>query len=607
MNAHRVALPLLLLAVVLAYVYLVDAVAGPAEAPEVVAPTATTIEPRAGAALCTVGVGAPGEPAADLPELEDDAAAADDDEAEPPTEEDEPEPSDDAEPTDDTDDDPAPSDDDDEVEQGEPPPPVASLIAARPPGVGGAPAQLERVDLVEGQRSATQLPAVFPSSDGRTGAVRAEDPAASWLRWRDGAVAITREWRLEGVDSLPDATVSGPCTATSASTHVVPGLSTAGGDEARLRLANPHEGPASAAIRFATPGDPQAPLVLQNLSVPPGSVREVVVNDALPERADLAALVEITSGRLGVEGVQVSRSAIGDVDGVSLLQATATAAEDWTVPWVVDDDATSGWLWVLNRGDRTATVELTLHTEDGGQLPAGLTEVTVPEGELRRVDLTGTLPEDVGEVAVTARSNGVPIVVSGGLRRTADAVARTGISVQLGAATDTRWVVSGTANDARRERLRLINPEGEPAMVDITLFDGVQATTPEELQGIEVPAGATRTVAIEDLLAPTSRWSAFVTTSSGEVVVGRVGSDAGSGPLHLVAGAGVPAASSSVTGSGLLAVSRPGLVAQLGTEGPRAPGYVRSGLLGDPGEPDTVEEEDGGAPDDGGGTDEGTP
>ena len=600
MNAHRVALPLLLLAVVLGYVFLVDAVAGPAERPEVVAPTATTIEPRAGAALCMVGAGAPGEPAVELPELEDEAAAADDeeeapaadDEDEAPTEED-----DEAEPSDEVDDDTAPSDDGDQADQQEPAAPMATLIAARPPGAGSAPAQLERVDLVEGQRSATQLPAVFPSSDGRTGAVRADEPAASWLRWRDGAVAITREWRLEGVDGLPDATVSGPCTTTSAATHVVPGLSTVGGDEARLRLANPHDGPASAAIRFATPGDPQAPLVLQNLSVPPRSVREVVVNDALPERADLAALVEVTSGRLGVEGLQVSRSAIGDVDGVSLLQATTTASEDWTVPWAVDDDATSSWLWVLNRGERTATVELTLHTDDGGELPAGLTEVSVPEGELRRVDLSGTLPEGVSEAAVTARSNGVPIVVSGGVRRTAAAEERTGISVQLGAVTDTRWVVSGTANDQRRERLRLINPEGEPATVDITLFDGVQATTPEELQGIEVPAGSTRTVAIEDLLAPTSRWSAFVTASSGEVVVGRVGSDGGSGALHLVAGTGVPAANWTVTGSGLLAVPRPGLVAQLGTDGPRAPGDVPAGLLGDPDDPDAVED-DAPSPDD---------
>ncbi len=596
MNLQRVVLPMTLLAVVAVYVFLVDAVAGPLERPEVTSAPPPTIEPRAGAALCTVGAGDPGRPGVELAVPDDDPSPddedADVDAADTPDEDADVDAAD--TPDEDADDD-DPADDDAEVDDdaadsaeadADEAAPVspATIIASRPTGAGSAPAQLERVDLVEGERSSTPLPAVFPSSDGRTEAVRSDELAASWLRWRDGVVAVSREWRLEEVPGLPDATVSGPCTTTAASTIIVPGMSTTGGDEARLRLANPHDGPASTAVSFATPGDPQAPLVLQNLSVPAGSVREVVVNDVLPERADLAAVVDVTSGRLAVEGIQVSRSAIGDVDGVALLEATTEAAEDWTVPWIGDDDATAGWLWVLNRGDRAATVELTLHTEDGGEPPAGLTEVSVPEGELRRVDLSGTLPEEVTEAAVTARSNGVPIVVSGGVRRTADEVERTGIAVQLGAATDTRWVVSGAAGDRRRERLRLVNPESEIASVDITVFDGVQALAPEELQGIEVPAGATRTVVLEDLLAPTARWSAFVTSSSGEVVVARVGSDGGTGPLHLVAGAGVPAASWSVTGSGLEPVARPGLVTQLGTQGPRAPGGVRSGLLGRLGE-----------------------
>jgi len=585
-NLQRGALPLTLLAVVAVYVLLVDVVAGPAPQPEVAAPTATTIEPRAGAALCTVGAGDPGAPAVELPELDDEPPAdVDDGEDEPTAAPDDEDPTDpDAEDTADPEDAPAedatPEDDGDGSDRSSPVPP-ATIIAARPTGAGSAPAQLERIDLVEGERSSTALPAVFPSSDRRTDAVQADGPAASWLRWRDGVAAVSREWRLEEVSGYPDATVSGPCTTTSAATTVVPGLSTVGGEEARLRLANPHDGPASAAISFATPGDRQAPLVLQNLSIPAGSVREVVVNDVLPERADLAAVVEVTSGRLAVEGLQVARAAIGGVDGVALLQATTTPAEDWTVPWIVDDEVTEGWLWVLNRGQRTATVELTLHTEAGGEVPAGLTEVSVPEGELRRVDLTGTLPEDVTEAAVTARSNGVPIIVSGGVSRTGEDVARTGIAVQLGAVSDTRWVVSGAANEVRRERLRLINPEAEAASVDITVFDGVQTRTPEALQGIEVPAGATRTVSLEDVLSPTSRWSAFVTATSGAVVVGRVGSDGGGGPLHLVAGAAVPSDSWSATGSGLRPVARPGLVTQLGTEGPSAPGGVRSGLLGD--------------------------
>ena len=576
MKGLRAVLPVTLLAIVASYVLVLDAVAGPAERAEPTPVPVVTTTPRAGAVLCTVGVGGLGEPALQLP----DAPGTTDPAGEPVDEDEDLDSEQDGEQD---------GEQDDEQDEAEEPSQDASqeasdavdpatIIAARPDGVGRAPAQLERVDLLEGERAVASLPAVFPDSDARTSALRAEEPGASWLRWRDGAVAVTREWRVEGVDGLPTATVLGGCPASAAGTHVVPGMSTVGGDEARLRLANPHETPASVAVRFATPGDAEAPLVLQNLSVPAGSVREVVVNTTLPERADLAALVEVTSGRLAVEGIQLARAAIGGIDGATLLAATTAPAENWTVPWLVDNDDTAAWLWIVNRGERTAAVELTLHTEDGGGPPDGLGEVSVPAGEMRRVDLTGTFPEDVTEVAATARSNGVPIVVSGGVARSADEVARTGTSVQLGVASDTRWVVSGTSNEVRRERLRLVNPEGEPAMVSITLFDGVRAIAPEELQDLELSAGSTRTVPLDELLSPTARWSAFVTAEQGRVVVGRVGSDGGDGPLHLVAGAGVPAATWTTTGSGLQPVVQPGLVTQLGTTGPRAP-------EGDPGSP----------------------
>ncbi|MFP4149917.1 MAG: DUF5719 family protein, partial [Nitriliruptoraceae bacterium] len=445
-------------------------------------------------------------------------------------------------------------------------PAPAELVIARPGGPGSSPAQLERGDLLDGERVTTTLPAVFPGSAVRTrGPVAASDPAASVVGWRDGAVAVHREWRLDGLEDYPPAVVAGGCARSGPGTHIVPGLSTQGGNEARLRLANPHGTPASVAVRFATPGEQAAPLALRNISVPAGGVRELVLNDTVPEQADLAALVEVTSGRVAVEGLQVARAAIGGIDGATLLAATTRAGEDWTVPWVVDDDAHSSWLWVVNRGERTASVELTLHTEDGGQLPAGLAQVSVPAGELRRVDLTGTLPEDTSVVALTARSNGVPIVVSGGVVRRVDERARTGLAVQLGAATSGRWVVSGRTEGDRQEQLVLVNPAGEPAVVDISLFAGLQASEPEPLQLLEVPAGAREVVDLTELLPERGGWTAFVTTREGAVVVGRVGTRTGDAPLELIA---TPATSSVQwleTSTGLRPVARPGLVTQLGT------------------------------------------
>ncbi len=572
MSLRRAAVPTGLMAVVLVYVLAMDTLAGPISPPPELPEVSVAVEPQSGTVLCTIGAGGLGADPIALPDPDPDPEP--DDEVDPDEPDDEPEP-DEPEPGEpDTEDEPAPDDADEDAGV-----PVATLIMARPGGPGSTPAQLERTDIVEGEVTTATLPSVFPGGDIRAAAVAGEELAATAVRWRDAAVAVGREWRVEDVDGVPDGSLAGACATSSADTHLVPGLSTAGGDEARLRLANPHRSPASAAVSFATPGDPEAPLVLQNLSIPPGAVREVIVNDVLPERDDLAAVVEVTSGRIAVEGIQVARAAIGGVDGMSLLSATTAPAEDWTVTWLADDEEDEPWLWVLNVGERTAAVELTLHTEAGGEVPFGLSEVSVPAGELRRVDMTGTFPDEVAEVGVTARSNGVPIVVSGAVTRQADDSPRTGVSVQLGAAPDTRWVVSGAGSEERVERLRLVNPEADAAVLDVSVFDGARIRQPEALQGIEVAPGSSTTIDLADHVPSAAPWTAFVAAREGAVVVGRLGTDDGDGPLHLVATAGVPAASWLTSGTRLVPVQRPGLVTQLGTSGPRTPAGVPGGLL----------------------------
>ncbi|GEM_PF-2330816 len=594
MSLRRAAVPTGLMAVVLVYVLGMDTLAGPISRPPSPPEVSVAVEPRAGTVLCTVGAGGLGADPVALPDPSPDPEPDDEVEDEPDPD-DEPEPDepdaaedepDDPEPDDEVEDEPEPDEPDAADDEpaaddadGDAGVPVATLIMARPGGPGSTPAQLERTDLVEGEVTTAAWPSVFPGGDIRAPAVEAEELAATAVRWRDAAVAVGREWRVEDVDGVPDAMLAGACATSSAGTHLVPGLSTAGGDEARLRLANPHRSPASAAVRFATPGDPEAPLVLQNLSIPPGAVREVIVNDALPEREDLAAVVEVTSGRIAVEGIQFARAAIGGVDGMSLLSATTSPAEDWTITWLADDEDAAPWLWVLNAGDRTALVELTLHTEAGGEVPFGLSEVSVPAGELRRVDMSGTFPDEVAEVGVTARSNGVPIVVSGAVTRQADDSARTGVSIQLGAATDTRWVVSGVGGEDRVEQLRIVNPEGEAAVFDVSVFDGARIREPEALSDLELAPGSSTTIDLADHVPSAAPWTAFVAAREGGVVVGRLGTDAGDGPLHLVATAGVPAASWLTSGTTLLPAQRPGLVTQLGTSGPRAPAGVPGGLL----------------------------
>jgi hypothetical protein len=441
-----------------------------------------------------------------------------------------------------------------------------AVTAARPGEVGEGPAQVEIVGFEQGGEERIAVPPVFPGVHAHTAVEGGEDLASS-VAWRGGPVAVHREWRLEGDDELPAGTIAGPCPSTISDRYVIPGMITVGGSEARVRVANPFGTDATVAVGFVTPEGPEQPLALQNLSVPARGTLEVDVNEVLPERADLSAVVRVLSGRAVAEGYQLTRAAIGDIDGASLLAASTAPSETWTVPWVAGGGADESWLWVVNLGDRPAPVELTLHTTEGGIPPEGLSEVTVAPGQLRRIDLRGTVPEGSTAVGITARSDGAPVHVSGVVQRSADQPAGTGFVVQLGVArADGSWVVSGGAvAEGRRERLRVVNPGSEASEVSLTLFNGSAVSRPEDLAAFTLGPGESRELALDEALAGAPSWSAFVQGAGGEIVVGRVGAGGAGDGLHLVAAPGTPSSAWGPVSLGLPVRAVPGTVQQLGT------------------------------------------
>lgn len=470
----------------------------------------------------------------------------------------------------------APPEPEDDAEELDPAAPVvepegsraSGTVTVSRPGETGGPALVEAAGVAQGGLASTALPPVFPGSHVLH--PLAGDAAASWVRWREQPVAVERSWVLAG-DDVPSGAVAGGCARTAAGSHLVPGMSTAGGDEARLRFANPYRTAATVAVSFLTPSGSEAPLILRNVSVPPREVREIVVNEVLPERADLAVEVEVLTGRVAVEGLQLARSGIGGVDGAALLAASLQPAEDWTVPWVRDDDETTSWLWIANPGPQTAPVELTLHGPDGGQVPDGLAEVSVPPGEQRRIDLTGTFPAGVEVAGVTARSNGAPVVVAAGSWVDPGEAEASGIAVQLGVVADASWVVSGHDAELRTDALHLVVPGSVDAEVHVRVFNGSRLSAPADLQGLRIPAGGSRTVELTPFLDGAPNWTVFVEARAGDLVVGRVGARV-DGPRHFLAVPGVPARSWSADPSGLALRAVEGLTRVLGTGGdPGAP------------------------------------
>lgn len=447
-----------------------------------------------------------------------------------------------------------------------------SVSALGPPTTAAQPGRLRLGSFGDGELDLGQPTRIAPGSGLQAG-LEGEDVAA-FARWHDHPVGLYRHWRLGDTDDLPPGRVSGPCLARDSDRWWIPGMATAGGHEARLRLANPYDSDATVAIRLITPEGPVEPTVLQNFTVLGRSSTEIEINEHLPERNDVAVDVRVLAGRVAVEGYQLVRQAIGDVDGASLLASAARPSTEWTVPWVAEDEDRLSWLWLLNPGDRPAPVQLTLHGADGGVAPEGLAEVTVEPGQVRRIDLRGTFPDNLTSGAVTARSEGVGIVASGAVRIEAGDAARTGTAIQLGARPGDAWVVAGGSTAGRSEQLRLVNAGAEPAVVDIALWDGEGTRRPEELSGIEVPPGSLRLLDLTDRLGEVAEWSAFVEASRGALVAGHVG-QSGSGARELVAGAGLSSAAWEPAGPAVLARREQGLTQRIGLEHREAAARLR--------------------------------
>ncbi len=369
--------------------------------------------------------------------------------------------------------------------------------------------------------------------------------------WSEAAAIVARTWDRQ-VDDGPDGTVHGPCVATTTGTWYLAGVQTTGGSVARLEVANPFGTDAAISVQLLTADGIEEPELLGNIGVSARTVRSIELNEFAPEREDLGAIVTTRSGRVIVEGWQSVDPGVGDVSGVTLVPLVPDPEERWTVP-LVPEGATASWLTVANPGDQSASVSLTVHTDDGGELPEGFEEVTVDAGSVRRIDLAGALPEDVDHGAVTVVSeNGVPVVVNLAARFEHDDVERTGHVVLTGLPRgDDRWILPGLRSGSDRvEVLQLVNIDAEVATVDVHVATAAGTLVPESLEGLEVRPGAvTRIVLAEHLEGiaelddpESDREHAFLVRSDGVSIVAGLHSWTREGALRPVALAGAPSA-----------------------------------------------------------------
>jgi len=436
---------------------------------------------------------------------------------------------------------------------------TARYYAATPRTEDGTPAEVTTAFFQSGTVTARSSAAVFPFTSVYVDAAPDLPNVAAGVRWFAQPAAVTRSWQVQGA-GLPSGLVEGPCASGPSTSWFIPGMTTAGGAQAEIHVTNPFATDSSIAVRMTSPDGEIAPVLLENVLVAARSSTVIELNDHAPEQSDLGVVVTARSGRVVAEGVQFVSAAIGGIEGVSLVRATPRLAETWTVPFAIADpvvtdepdgeptdeptdeptedegdvaqpappapleqvDQAASWVWVSNPNPESAAVSLAMHTEIGLELPDLGEELTVPANGQLRIDLGPLLPDGARATGVTIRSeNGVPVAVSAA-SMVQDGDGRTGLSIQRGETSpDTVYILTGAAAPGRRQFLDLVNPGGDPAVVDVSLFNGITVLRPAELQGLEVAPGGLLVSELGSALESAEEMTAIISVRQGGIVAGR--------------------------------------------------------------------------------------
>lgn len=380
---------------------------------------------------------------------------------------------------------------------------------------------------------------VLPGRVSDQAVVEGRESVGVAARWWDTPTAVSRTWVRQQAGE-PAGVVEGPCETDPSNVWYLPGVTTVGGAQARIVVANPFETDAALSVDLVTPEGVETPELLKNIAVSARTTETIELNRYAPEESDLGAVLRVRAGRVVAEAWQSVDPAVGGIQGVSLVELAAVPATTWTVPWFPGSGADS-WIWVLNSSERAASVTLTIHTGAGGSPPDGLEEVTIPPGSVRRVDLRGTVPDDVPGGAFTVTSaNGVPVTVSGATQLTSDRSERTGIAFQLGQpVADPAWIIASGRSGERRVILHLTNPTADVARVDVSLATAAGPVTPDDATATPVAPGASVDLDLTDHLPDSGPYVVHVRTTEGAVVPGLQSYDL-AGRLFLAAQSGTP-------------------------------------------------------------------
>jgi hypothetical protein len=311
----------------------------------------------------------------------------------------------------------------------------------------------------------------------------------------------------------------GPCARDASTTWHFAAGTTVRGAQLFLALFNPFADDAIADIGFLTQGGPLAPEDLQGFVIPARSRVTVSVHD-FARRDDLVATeVNVRRGRVVAEQSQTLDGTDGR-RGLTLSLGTAALSRRWEFANGGVGSGRTESLLLANPDSlpTSATIRTRL---DGGALEPET--VSIPARSSIAVDVGRRIPAGVGfSLRVDGR---IPVVAETfDSQKSPAPTSQRGIATEIGATRPARrWIdVPARATSSSQDAIAIANPTGRVAVARLRVWRAGKATTPPDLERIELAAGKRTVIDLARLKVPID---AFVeVTANRPLVVDRVSS-----------------------------------------------------------------------------------
>lgn len=195
-----------------------------------------------------------------------------------------------------------------------------------------------------------------------------------------------------------------------AESSVLVGGGVEAGRSGRVVLSNPGTTTASVDLVLLTPEGPLSPAAAQDLAVPGGTSRDVLLEGLLEPTPALAVGVTARGGAVVAHLVD-TRIAGVRAQGVEQVAATQPAT-DLTLPGLRPGPSLTATLRLANPGTTPAAVGWQLAGPDGAVAQQGETVVTVPAGSVAEVPLEELRGRDVPEALAVRVTSDQPVAAT---------------------------------------------------------------------------------------------------------------------------------------------------------------------------------------------------